>query len=44
MCLFMQAVARLTKEREVLLETCVLLRDEYLNTEAIDAECSALAD
>ena len=42
--LLLQAVARLTEEREVLLETCVMLRDEYLNTEAIDAECSALAD
>ena len=42
--LFLQAVARLTEEREVLLETCVMLRDEYLNTEAIDTECSALAD
>ena len=37
-------MARLTEEREVLLDTCVMLRDEYLNTEAIDAECSALAD
>ena len=42
--LFLQAVARLTEEREVMLETCVMLRDEYLNTEAIDTECSALAD
>ena len=42
--LFLQAVARLTEEREVLLETCVMLRDECLNTEAIDTECSALAD
>ena len=42
--LFLQAVARLTEEREVLLETCVMLRDEYLNTEATDAECLALAD
>ena len=42
--LFLQAVARLAEEREVLLETCVMLQDEYLNTEAIDAECSALAD
>ena len=42
--LFLQAVARLTEEREVLLETCVMLRDGYLNTEAIDTECSALAD
>ena len=42
--LFLQAVARLTEEREVLLETCVMLRNEYLNTEAIDTECSALAD
>ena len=42
--LFLRAVARLTEEREVLLETCVMLRDEYLNTEAIDTECSALAD
>ena len=42
--LFLQAVAWLTEEREVLLETCVMLRDEYLNTEAIDTECSALAD
>ena len=42
--LFLQAVARLTEEREVLLETCVMLRDEYLNTEAIDIERSALAD
>ena len=42
--LFLQAVARLTEEREVLLETCVMLRDEYLNTEAIDTECSALAN
>ena len=42
--LFLQAVARLTEEREVLLDTCVMLRDEYLNTEAIDAECAALND
>ena len=42
--LFLQAVARLTEEREVRLDTCVMLRDEYLNTEAIDAERSALAD
>lgn len=42
--LFLQAVARLTEEREVLLETCVMLRDEYLNTDAIDAECAALTD
>ena len=42
--LFLQAVARLTEEREVLLETCVMLRDEYLNTDAIDTECAALAD
>ena len=40
----MALLARLTEEREVLLETCVMLRDEYLNTEAIDTECSALAD
>lgn len=42
--LFLQAVARLTEEREVLLETCVMLRDEYLNTDSIDAECAALTD
>ena len=42
--LFLQAVARLTEEREVLLETCVMLRDEYLNTDAIDTECAALTD
>ena len=37
-------MARLTEEREVLLETCVMLRDEYLNTDAIDTECAALTD
>lgn len=42
--LFLRAVARLTEERDVLLDTCVLLRDEYLNTEAIDAELAALND
>ena len=42
--LFLQAVARLTEEREVLLETCVMLRDEYLNTDAIDTECTTLTD
>ena len=42
--LFLRAVARLTEEREVLLETCVMLRDEYLNTDAIDTECAALTD
>lgn len=42
--LFLRAVARLTEEREVLLETCVMLRDEYLNTDAIGTECAALTD
>ena len=38
----MEAVANLTETREVLLDTCQLLLDEYLNVEAIDAECSEL--
>ena len=42
--LFLQAVARLTEERDVLLETCVMLRDEYQNTDAIDTELDTLAD
>lgn len=37
-------MARLTEERNVLLDTCVLLRDEYLNTVAIDEECTAMND
>ncbi len=40
--LFLQAVANLTEAREVLMETCQMLLDEYLNTEKIDAECAAL--
>lgn len=40
--LFMLAVASLTETREVLLDTCQLLLDQYLNTDAIDAECVAL--
>lgn len=42
--LFLQAVSRIAEERDVLLETCAMLRDEYLNTEAIDAELDSLAD
>lgn len=40
--LFLQAVADLTEAREVLMETCQMLLDEYLNTEKIDAECAAM--
>ena len=42
--LFLQAVSQIAEERDVLLETCAMLRDEYLNTEAIDAELDSLAD
>lgn len=42
--LFLRALVRLTKERDVLLDTCVILRDGYLNTEAIDAELDVLND
>lgn len=42
--LFLRAVAQLTKDREVLLETCRMIHDEYLNTDAIDAECATLND
>lgn len=41
-CLFLQAVADLTEAREVLMETCQMLLDEYLNTESLDAESAAL--
>ena len=40
--LFLQAVADLTEAREVLMNTCQMLLDEYLNTKKIDAECAAL--
>ena len=40
--LFLQAVADLTEAREVLMETCQMLLDEYLNTESLDAESAAL--
>ena len=42
--LFLRAVAQLTEDREVLLETCRMIHDEYLNTDAIDAECATLND
>lgn len=42
--LFLRAVADLTEDREVLLETCRMIHDEYLNTDAIDAECATLND
>ena len=40
--LFLQAVADLTEAREVLMNTCQMLLDEYLNTESLDAESAAL--
>ena len=40
--LFIQAVANLTEAREVLLDTCQILLDEYLNTETLDAECATM--
>lgn len=40
--LFLQAVADLTEVRKVLMETCQMLLDEYLNTESLDAESAAL--
>ena len=40
--LFLQAVADLTEAREVLMETCQMLLDEYLNTDALDAESAAM--
>ena len=42
--LYLRAVADLTEDREVLLETCRMIHDEYLNTDAIDAECATLND
>ena len=42
--LFLRAVAQLTEDREVLLETCRTIHDEHLNTDAIDAECATLND
>ena len=42
--LFLRAVADLTEDREVLLETCRMIHDEYLNTDAIDTECTLLND
>lgn len=42
--LFLRAVADLTEDREVLLETCRIIHDEYLNTDAIDPECATLND
>lgn len=42
--LFLRAVADLTEDREVLLETCRMIHDEYLNTDTIDAECATLND
>ena len=42
--LFLRAVAQLTEDREVLLETCRMIHDEYLNTDTIDAECATLND
>ena len=42
--LYLRAVADLTEDREVLLETCLMIHDEYLNTDAIDAECATLND
>ena len=42
--LFLRAVAQLTEDREVLLETCRMIHDEHLNTDAIDAECATLND
>ena len=40
--LFLQAVAGLTEAQEVLMDTCQMLLDEYLNTGTLDAECAAL--
>lgn len=40
--LFLQAVVNLTEAREVLMGTCQMLLDEYLNTESIDTECAAM--
>ena len=42
--LFLRAVAQLTEDREVLIETCWMIHDKYLNTDAIDAECATLND
>lgn len=42
--LFLRTVAQLTEDREVLLETCRMIHDEYLNTDTIDAECAMLND
>lgn len=36
--LFLQAVSKLTAERDTLMETCQILLDEYLNTDSIDVE------
>lgn len=40
--LFLQAVADLTEAREVLMDTCQMLLDEYLNTDSLDAESAAM--
>lgn len=42
--LFLKAVAQLTEDRELLLETCWMIHDKYLNTDAIDAERATLND
>ena len=42
--LFLRAGADLTEDWEVLLETCLMIHDEYLNTDAIDTECATLND
>lgn len=42
--LFLRAVAQLTEDREVLLKTGRMIHDEYLNTDAINAECATLND
>lgn len=40
--LFLQAVSKLSSEREVLMETCRMLLDEYFNTAPIDTELATL--
>ena len=42
--LFMQAVSQLAVERDAVLDTCRLLRDEYLRTDGIDARCDELRE
>ena len=42
--LYLRAVADLTEDQEVLLETCRMIHDEYLNSDTIDAECATLND